>query len=178
MKLRTILELQADYGWQIPRATRDAWRPLWPNLGELRGLDELGRVRIVATDGCLAAFLTNSGASLLVGHLANFIGPVAKEEVHEEDWNFDRNTRVVKVFRRKDGSCAIIPQDTFLVSYFEQHPRLDAIERQVYEGIGYGVIAPQDFENTVARLREAKAAAAPRKAPSRKQDFARILALI
>ena len=107
------------------------WRLLYPNAGELRGLEHLGTVLILATDGCEAFFHVND-TYILHGHLANFNGPISRVYVFPEDWDFTRHRRRVNVFARGDGTYAVIPKDTFWDEYWSMHIRMTEHERNLY----------------------------------------------
>ena len=141
-----------DFSVVLPLQEIDNWRSLYPNGGYIRGLEHLHVQNILATNGCLALFHTPGRRNAWFGHLSNFLGPVAKEFVPDEDWDWKRNTRQVKVFRRKDGTCAIIPQDTLREEYFEGKTRMSKMEIELYAALGATKMLPCEFETALEEL--------------------------
>ncbi len=87
----------------------------------------------MATDGLEAYYHVDESGFLWKGHLKAFTGPVAKVYVWEQDWDYEKKKRKVRVFRRFDGSYAIIPQDSFWEQYWEKHPKMPTWERELYD---------------------------------------------
>jgi hypothetical protein len=110
---------------------KSKWRLLYPNRGELDGFPHFHHVLIIATDGVEALYHVGPD-ELFRGHLHAFNGPVAKEYVDDEDWDFAGRKRRVKVFRRADKTYAIIPQDSFWDSYWAKHSRMSKDEVEVW----------------------------------------------
>ena len=119
----------------LPPARLAKWRWVFPNTGTLRGLEHLGTVAILCTDGCEAYFHVG-GDQVLHGHLKNFIGPVTKEYVWEQDWDWEKNRRKVSVFRRHDGTYAIIPRDKEKEEYWSKHSKYTQDEKDLFDRIG------------------------------------------
>ena len=122
--VRDMDEFMREYHIQIPLRHRDKWRLLFPNAGQLIGFPHFGNVLILATDGLLAYYHVDFSGQLFLGHLKAFIGPIAKEWVDEDDWDWVNNKRKVNVFKRADGSYAIIPKDSFWDRYWSKHERI------------------------------------------------------
>lgn len=154
----SFLELMADFNVQVPPASFPKWRLLFPNVGTLDGFPNLGSVMICATDGLEALYHIDESGTLWRGHLLMFRGPVSKVYVFEEDWDYEKNKRKVRVFRRHDGSFAIIPQDTFMESYWSVHPRMSKDEKELYERYGMeagrGTLNFADIDESLRALRE------------------------
>lgn len=178
----TIPDLMREYNWTIPARQRDNWRALYPNVGWHQGY----RCSILATDGLLAAF--NYSGTLVIGHLKNFVGPVAKVEIDERDWDWDRNVRKVSVFKRRDGTVAIIPQDTPKAETekalreagrYADRAWNELAARIVYIGgdgqsLLQGDLTWEEFDEAYAAVKEATTTAGDR----RKSERARILEMI
>jgi hypothetical protein len=138
--MRSLDILIATYRLTIPQKTRDNWRWTFPNTGYLKGFEDVFTCCFIhATDGLLAYFRVDDSGSLFLGHLSNFIGPVAKEYVWEDDWNWEKNTRAVNVFKRADGSIVVIPKDTTMDRYWGKCSRLSKEEHELYARLGNGI---------------------------------------
>ena len=96
----------------------------FPNVGQLDGFPQFGNVMIVATDGLLAYYHVDMSGILFLGHLKAFNGPIAKEYVDEDDWDFERRCRKVHIFKRTDGTIVVIPKDVFWDNYWSKHERI------------------------------------------------------
>lgn len=119
--LQRIEDLMSHYRFTLPQRERDAWRLTWPSWGELRSFPEAGRVAIVATNGILALFYHNPHELLSLRHVADFVGPVGNHYVDERDWDWQRNRRKIRFFRRKESKPPIImPVDSELDEYWSK----------------------------------------------------------
>jgi hypothetical protein len=148
---KTLAELIADANLQISSRDRDKWRLTFPNVGELQGFPQFGKVLIMATDGLLAYYEVGF-PSLWLGHLSAFTGPIAKEYVWEDDWDYVRRCHKVRVFKKRDGTYAIIPQDSFMDEYWEQHPRLTENEKLCYAALGDRRMRVSEFDKSLEQL--------------------------
>jgi hypothetical protein len=153
---RSMNELMGAWNVQISNKSLDEWRLTFPNVGQLDGFPHLGNVLLVATNGLLALFDIDDPNALFLGHLKAFNGPMAKVFVSEEDWDYQRRRRVVKVFRRHDGTYAIIPQDTFADEYWSLHTKMSAEERQLWESIGQGIVPVSEYDKAWEQICERK----------------------
>lgn len=120
LEYNTFHELHCDLGLTIRAPRQSKWRVLYPNAGMLRGFEHLGTVQILCTDGTEAYFHVGR-KTIFHGHLRAFTGPVAKSYVWDCDWDFVRCKRKVSVFKRRDGSYAVIPHDKDMEEYKEMH---------------------------------------------------------
>lgn len=171
----------ADFNVQVPPASFPKWRLLFPNVGTLDGFPHLGNVMICATDGLEALYHIDESGTLWRGHLKAFRGPIAKVYVFEEDWDYERNKRKVRVFRRRDGSFAIIPQDSFMESYWDAHPRMSRDEQELYANcitldgmtLRRGNLRFEEFDESLRALRELRATIPLRKnkIPTKRQQI-------
>lgn len=92
--------------------------------------------------------------SFLLGHLRNFEGPVAKEHVFDVDWDWERNTRRVNVFKRKNGTFVILPCDSEARSYWEEHTKCSDVEHALFQSLAVDQISRVECEEALARLGE------------------------
>lgn len=155
---RDFLDLASDYNLIVPQKQYDNWRLLYPNLGEIDGFDHfgLGLVAICATNGIEAYFKVDESGTLWRGHLRSFNGPIAKEYVWPEDWDYEKRKRKVKVFRRADGTFAIIPQDSFNEQYWSKHQRMSQDELNIWAEVGYGRLNIRDVDKQLELLWETR----------------------
>lgn len=112
---RYLSDLLAAFGTTLQTKDIRKWHLVHPARGYLQGI---GNVVILATDGLLALFYDGSN-TLLDGHKEWFFGPVSRHYIDEEDWDFDENKQRVNVFRRNDGTFAILPTDWVMKDYWE-----------------------------------------------------------
>ena len=150
-EIYTIEQLMERYGITINIKQRDNWRILFPNVGELIGFPNFGNVMIMATNGILAYYHVDHSGQLFLGHLRAFTGPIAKEYVDEDDWDFEKRRHKVNVYKRADGTYAIIPKDSFWDAYWEKHERMTHELHQLYCEIGRSIHADQ-FDNEYEKL--------------------------
>jgi hypothetical protein len=150
--LETVI---ATYSLTIPNKQRDNWRWTFPNTGELIGFERFGFAMIHATNGILAYYRVDDSGSLWLGHLACFTGPIAKEYVFEEDWDYENHKRRVSVFKRKDGSIVIIPKDWLMDWYWSKCDRMSQEEHKVWAEVGHSITIAQ-VEEHLKRLGETK----------------------
>lgn len=172
----------ADFNVQVPAASFPKWRLLFPNVGTLDGFPHLGAVMICATDGLEALYHIDESGTLWRGHLLMFRGPISKVYVFEEDWDYERNKRKVNVFRRHDGSFAIIPQDSFMESYWSQHARMSRDEIELYANcitidgmeIRRGNLRFEEFDDSLIAITTKRAQVSAQRrnsGPTRKQQL-------
>jgi hypothetical protein len=140
-----------QYNLTIPNRQRDNWRWTFPNVGYIRGFEHFGNVFIHATNGILAYYRIDESGSLWLGHVSSFVGPIAKEYVYEEDWDWIRNTRKVNVFKRADGSIVVIPKDVFWDHYWNKHQRMSKEEHAIYCEVGHSITIA-DVDGNIAKL--------------------------
>lgn len=162
---RTLNQLCEMFAWPPPR-DRDVWRMLWPASGTLIG----ERVTILATNGILAAF-TKNWEELTLGHLANFVGPTAKEEVWEEDWDWKLNMR-----RMEWSEGFPRPVDSVMAAHWERHQKASKEWLELEAAIGRGLMPPEDFQKSWQALCKKKIE--PRTAAVRTAKAQRLQALM
>lgn len=146
-----LVELTRDASG--PEAALDSrtrqWRRVAPNLC-VHGLwgDCVPRV----TDGVHAVVDVGDGHCVEVA-VTSLLGPIGPQRVAPEDWNWDTNSRRVRVFKRKAPlPPAVIPVNTEMDTYWATHPKLRQNEHDVLVAIGWGYLAPERYDATLAAL--------------------------
>lgn len=82
LNVAALVALMDRHNFTLPARDFPNWRPLARVFGALKGLEHLGDVQPLCTDGIVAIFLTPDG-QLLHGHLKNF--PEQTKPLHSVD---------------------------------------------------------------------------------------------
>lgn len=112
---------------------RRQWRSVAPNLVVH---PFYGDAVAVATDGVHAFIEPQVGRCVEVAH-NTVLGPLVPEVVEPEDWDWTRNTRKVRIFRRAEGKPpAVVPINTWLEDYWSRYAKLSHHELMVAAALG------------------------------------------
>jgi len=68
----SLVRVMADYAIVLPHATAHQWRPTQRAHATLRGLDAMGTLEVLCTDGLVSWFRCLATNELYLGHNANF----------------------------------------------------------------------------------------------------------
>lgn len=148
--------------YDLPLTWKPDWRRVYPNL-VVHPL--FGDALTIATDGVHVTIDPGDGHLVEVSK-QSLVGPILPFRVSPADWDWERNKRCVRVFRRKAPKPpVIIPTNVELDEYFEGRvpSRMSRSDFHAYAALARGA-NPADFEKILAAL---EAGAATRKPQAR-----------
>lgn len=144
-------ERTSPRAWCVPGLVRwtDEWRLTAQNL-VVHGM--FGPSVTLATNGVLVV-IDNGDIAPHVTHVGNLRGPVLRTPCAIVDWDWDRNARRVNVYRRRDGTVAVVPTDEWRDGIGH---RVSREELELEAALGCGALRAEDFDTALAQLCEAR----------------------
>lgn len=152
-----------------PASKTKQWRAVAPNLC----VHPLwGDCVAVATDGIHSVVDVGDGNTLEVSN-GQLLGPIGPQRVHPNDWDWSRNRRRVRVFKRKAPKPpVVIPVDTEMEAYWGRRSKLTEDEHLAYAAICplkeplASATPPELFESILEDLQIARSRAVPSQKPT------------
>lgn len=135
----------------VPPSNKE-WRRTAPNLVVHPAF---GDGIALAVDDSHVIVDFGGGTEVREVHRGNVLGPVGPQRVSPEDWDWARNKRRVRVFKRKfPKPPVILPICEWLDNYWMTHTQIMRFEHEAYGALARGA-KPEEFDRIYEQLAKA-----------------------